>query len=1361
MGGENLTRISKRSPVITAITLILVTLACCVLPIAAFFWTGRGIGWGWAAGIFAGLGIFAFLFLRGIQQRLARAQTGIPIPSEFRDDLRKAKEAEARYLRHGDRAALDEAAAAWQRILSHPAFPAAPERFQLAALNDGGSIFLYRYRAMRRLGDLDLALRYLQQALKLTPPDSPDLPATLNNLGAVLSTRYHCTERLEDLEEAIRIYWQALNSMPSESPGRPLILTSLGLCLRDRYARTRRLEDLEMAIGMHYQALEYTPPDSPYRPICLNNLGAGLSARYEHTGHMEDLEAAINAFQQALESTPSHSPDRLSILDNLGLGLRYRYMRTKRLEDLKAAIEVYQQAVAATPTDSPDRPSRLNNLGNGLRTLYTYTRRPEDLKKAIEAYQQALESAPSRFPDRPMILNNLGLGFHALYQHSKRLEDLEEAIRAFQQAIALVLPDSPDRSGFLNNLGTVLRDRYHRAGQLEDLEEAIHAFQQAIRSASSDAPDRPAILNGLGLGLRDRYERTGNPVDLEEAIRAWKEAVRIMPPDFPDRSAILNNLGLGLHSLYARTKRLEDLEEAIRTFQQAFESAPLDLADRSLTLNNLGLGLHDRYKRTRNSADLEKAIRIWEQVIATIPADFPARPVILNNLGLGLYDRYARTRQLKDLKKAIWAYRQAIAATSPASPNLPGFLNNLGNGLSARYAHTGRLEDLEEAIRVLRQAVQRTPPDAPNLPGYINNLGNGLSARYARTGRLADLKEARKLYPERMADISWENLQELRQRDLQEAQDCYRQACTLGERCSLEAMLTAGKAWGHWDFERESWEEAVEAYRYAFQAVERLFRAQFSRPGKESWIRELRGVPARAAYACWKTGQPERAVEALESGRARLLGEALERSRRDLQNLEALGHGDLLERYRRAAERYQALQEQGGNLVGGPEQMAASRPPDWLHQMEAAWEELEAVIAEIQQVPGYETFMKTLTANQLRALAGDLGAPLVYLAATPAGGLALIVTGESVQAVELPELTETALYEQVIGEEGRNTYLRAYLDWQDDPYDDAREAIWKDVLNATCTWLGEAVMGPLVDALETVVPPEGQVILIPTGWLALLPLHAADLTPGPSPTGRRRYALDHYAFTYAPSAQALHHAREQARTVPVDSLLAVEDPLGDLRRFSTPAVEAAQALFAPSQQLHLKGEEARLERVRQAFPMHNVLYFFTHGTARFDAPLESALTLADAPLRLEEIFRLQTDRARLAVLAACESGVPSDLTVLDEAVSLPSGWMQAGVPGVVGTLWTVRAFSTAILMTMFFEEWRQGGLSMPQALRRAQQRLRDAAHDPQARAYFKPYLPEVIATMSPAHVADVLHKYLQLEDFSHPFYWAPFLYMGL
>ena len=78
---------------------------------------------------------------------------GPDIPTKFREDIRQADTAEQRYQATGDRAALDEAAAAWERVLGHPEFRAADERFQLTCLNDAGGVFLRRYWAGGRLAD--------------------------------------------------------------------------------------------------------------------------------------------------------------------------------------------------------------------------------------------------------------------------------------------------------------------------------------------------------------------------------------------------------------------------------------------------------------------------------------------------------------------------------------------------------------------------------------------------------------------------------------------------------------------------------------------------------------------------------------------------------------------------------------------------------------------------------------------------------------------------------------------------------------------------------------------------------------------------------------------------------------------------------------------------------------------------------------------------------------------------------------------------------------------------------------------------------------------------------------------------------
>ncbi len=68
-----------------------------------------------------------------------------------------AEKAEEHYWRTGDRAALDLAVAAWERMLNHPAFALASGGIKLATLNTGNAFF-QRYLARGGLEDLNRAL---------------------------------------------------------------------------------------------------------------------------------------------------------------------------------------------------------------------------------------------------------------------------------------------------------------------------------------------------------------------------------------------------------------------------------------------------------------------------------------------------------------------------------------------------------------------------------------------------------------------------------------------------------------------------------------------------------------------------------------------------------------------------------------------------------------------------------------------------------------------------------------------------------------------------------------------------------------------------------------------------------------------------------------------------------------------------------------------------------------------------------------------------------------------------------------------------------------------------------------------------
>ena len=694
----------------------------------------------------------------GVEQAFAEraGSQRTTISSEFQADLRRAVEAEVRYHEKSDLVALDEAAAAWERILQHPDFAALEASFRLAVLNDAGGVYLRRYWAIGRLEDLTRAIQAYEQAVAQTPAGSPGLPRHLSNLGNGLSARYARTGWLPDLERAIQAYEQAVAQTPAGSPNLPGCLNNLGNGLRERYARTGELPDLECAIQAWDQAVAQTPAGSPDLPGYLSNLGNGLRERYGRTGELPDLERAIWAYKQAVRESPASSPECAAILNNLGLGLRTRYMRTGQLPDLERAIQAYEQAVAQTPTGSPDLLRYLNNLGNGLRERYARTGELPDLERAIRAYEQAVRETPAGSPDLLRYLNNLGLGLHERYARMGQLPDLERAIRAWEQAVRESPTGSPDLLRYLNNLGLGLRDRYGRTGELPDLEQAIQAYEQAVRESPFRSPDLPGYLNNLGLGLRDRYARTGELPDLERALASWERSVAETPAGSPDLPSRLNNLGNGLCERSGRTGELPDLERAIRAWEQAVRETPTGSLDLLRYLSNLGNGLSARYARTGQLPDLERAIQAYEQAVRESPTRSPDLPSYLNNLGNGLRDRYMRTGQLPDLERAIRAYEQAVAQTPAGSPNLPSRLNNLGNGLRDRYARTRELGDLERALASWERAVAETPAGSTDLAAILNSLGNGLRDRYGRTGELGDLERAIGTW-----ERAWSSLEEL------------------------------------------------------------------------------------------------------------------------------------------------------------------------------------------------------------------------------------------------------------------------------------------------------------------------------------------------------------------------------------------------------------------------------------------------------------------------------------------------------------------------------------------------------------------------------------------------------------------------
>jgi CHAT domain-containing protein len=118
---------------------------------------------------------------------------------------------------------------------------------------------------------------------------------------------------------------------------------------------------------------------------------------------------------------------------------------------------------------------------------------------------------------------------------------------------------------------------------------------------------------------------------------------------------------------------------------------------------------------------------------------------------------------------------------------------------------------------------------------------------------------------------------------------------------------------------------------------------------------------------------------------------------------------------------------------------------------------------------------------------------------------------------------------------------------------------------------------------------------------------------------------------------------------------------------------------------------------------YRIVHFATHGMLNTIHPDLSGIVLSlvdeagrrqDGFLRLQDIYNLKLP-AELVVLSACQTGLGKEIKG-EGLVGLTRGFMYAGTPRIVASLWKVDDRATSELMKRFYQ-----GLLGPEALRPA------------------------------------------------------------
>jgi len=857
--------------------------------------------------------------------------------------------------------------------------------------------------------------------------------------------------------------------------------------------------------------------------------------------------------------------------------------------------------------------------------------------------------------------------------------------------------DTPSANAYA--LATVTLRVWLQTKDPKHLDTAVSLLQRAITDSGTDDRTRTHARFLLGQSFVHRYDATGNFTDLELGLRHLLPvieptpydgfpAIQPTPPDDPERP-----------------KRLEFFANSLLRV--------LDRMSPAEARSEVGKG------------HLRHVISSLEESVRLTAAGDPALPWRLSSLALALKHRFEHSGNvefktlkagqwtggdIKDLDQAADNLRQAAAATL-LPEQLEGIYGNLGTILLFRYEATNDRDSLASAIDAYQRAAAESSPESPSRGHHLENLARAL----AQTD--ADAASVDKAFDDAFLAMA----------------DRRSPSPQLGNvHSSLRFLLDRGaraEIRGHW-------KEAAASYAEAQRQLDALVGAQVTRRFQTRQLAESMDIPVKYAYALARAGDPEAAMMALERGRARLLSEALAMSDIDPDQLRAAGRSDLADALAEAVANVQQLE----NSALNPDSGAYLVGSDKARSVRAR---LQNLTNEIQASSDLQHVISPLAERDIRRLIA--GQSVVYLAAADSGGMALVVPPEpsaDLIILLMEDLTHKAVSQHATFFHNANR-LR---------YSDRRA--WMSAIDDSCKWLWATAMGPLLDCLA--VHRIKQFSIVPCGWLGLLPLHAAWTLDNSRPSGRR-YALDDAVVSYCANGRALATAQRRASGRKLlDDVLVINtsDSSGtELSRLLGTSSETGEIRRLIASASVLTGSEVSDERVLHGLQRCTLVHFACHGRSIPAQPLTSSLFLGGGTeLKVHKIMATRLERARLAVLSACETAV-FGYDAPDESIGLPGALLQAGTAGVVASLWAVPDQSTALLMQKFYRGLVIMGLSPIAALREAQMQLRDATNLD---------LVQEGCVTAPTSLSGAAARLWQAgRPFSHPYHWAAFSYTGV
>ena len=611
----------------------------------------------------------------------------------------------------------------------------------------------------------------------------------------------------------------------------------------------------------------------------------------------------------------------------------------------------------------------------------------------------------------------------------------------------------------------------------------------------------------------------------------------------------------------------------------------------------------------------------------------------------------------------------------------------------------------------------------------------------------------------------------------------YRAALTIftAQNYPIDCLNTAHLL-GNLYFKEKNWHSAIEAYNIAITAVEQSRQWASNEQNKEEVISNALAAYQNTVKAYINLGQTDKAIEYVERSKARNLVDLL--STRDLSPNGDIPQFilDCLYSLKKEVIAEEKKLRQQRSLRRSSDSFSDSKMQDFKSRMRndevlncdrlnQVRQKLDNLVEEHIQpfAPSFQLTrkVKTISFEEIKQTLPNQKTTFIEWFMSNDSLSVFVITLQKATPIHIT-YSEAQLQALI---DTANKYYASYRE---------RDKQWRDNLPNLLVQIAQNLqLSTIIEQIEQNITDCNQLILVPHRWLHLLPIHAL-----PRSDGKCLLDLFPEGVSYAPSVQLLQLTQKQSKPS-LTNLFSVQDPTEDLK-FTNLEVTAIRSQFIPHDDVLVGKAASRELLTKERLAKANSTHFSCHGYFNFENPELSALLMAGSKLEAEkgegnqqqekrylpsreggsidldkcltlgDIFGLDLRNCRLVTLSACETGLTDFKSLSDEYVGLPSGFLFAGSPSVVSSLWAVNDLSTSFLMIKFYHNLQEID-SVPVALNQAQLWLR---------AVTKQELEEWVnqLDLSEGEIFEIEAALLEHPPeacpFNSPYYWGAFCAVG-